>query len=172
HNTGALVFIRNHKPKSKTDSKNFGPYRVAQTDKEITPNILLENPWVGTDSQFKAHSEDVFPLNSTTPKRELTPTQEYQPGAKEAGTHKEFITKVKEHLQVENLSYLHLIGKKIELHWAQAKVKGWWKGTIVDYDPQYRQYWIRYEIASKDGTRHYMHNLLRPKHTEWRFNNK
>ncbi|MGZ4850011.1 MAG: reverse transcriptase domain-containing protein, partial [Candidatus Bathyarchaeia archaeon] len=46
HNTGALVFIRNHKPKSKTDSKNFGPYRVAQTDKEITPNILLENPWV------------------------------------------------------------------------------------------------------------------------------
>eukprot|EP01127_Copromyxa_protea_P008131 TRINITY_DN185_c0_g1_i4.p1 TRINITY_DN185_c0_g1~~TRINITY_DN185_c0_g1_i4.p1 ORF type:complete len:434 (+),score=54.78 TRINITY_DN185_c0_g1_i4:1828-3129(+) len=75
---GDLVFIRNHKPTCKLDSKQFGPYRIADLSDELKPNVGLENPWVGKDSFFKVHLEDVFPYHGSVAKRELTPFQEYE----------------------------------------------------------------------------------------------
>lgn len=54
---GDMVTIRNHHPDSKIEVKSFGPYKVTGLDK---PNAILENPWVGKDSEFKMHLEDIF----------------------------------------------------------------------------------------------------------------
>ena len=153
-----IVAFRNHyKNKSKTD-----PYRIVEISET---NATLENPFVGKDSKFEAHIEDLFPSQESTSKRKFSPNQEIDFSNATAKQTKQF---EKWFSQSTPPSTKSLIGKKIQVYWSQTHTKGWWKGQIVDFEPRVKSFWIRYKIPSDDGTECYAERLVGNKAARWK----
>ena len=165
-NIGDLVMARNHNTVNKLEVKSYGPYRVIGLER---PNVLLENPWVGKDSEFKMHLEDTFSYAGAIETRVITPAQDLPSENHLWPTHlKQRLIDLCKELKIDKVSYLDLIGKRVGVYWAQANSRGWWKGVVVDYDPRLEKHWIKYDQASKDGTQHYLQDMLGPKPGKWK----
>jgi hypothetical protein len=166
-----FVIIRNKRPSGKLDAKTFGPYKVVEV---TTSNLVLENPFVGKDSRFEVHKEDAFAvqLEGKGPIRELIPSQELDSANPSLGKGlARIIKETKSQLKKKDselLSYLDLIGERIEIHWTQAGARGWWKGTVVDYEPRLSRFWVKYDVIASDGTQHYTQDLLSNRPGKWR----
>jgi hypothetical protein len=165
---GDLVSIRNHSPDGKLDVRTYGPYRI-EAFVENSPNVTLENPWVGKDSQFQMHQEDVIEYKGDAKVRHLTPMQEFVEPSKGAKNQLERLKMIKKHLGKEQLSYLDLIGKRVKVNWTQTTARGWWDGTVVDYEPRVGRHWIKYDIESQDGVYHFEEDLMGLRPPKWKF---
>jgi hypothetical protein len=76
---------------------------------------------------------------------------------------------VRNRMQVTKTIHPHvLFQKRVEVYWGQAGAKGWWKGTIVDYCPLSKVFFVKYDKKSTDGEDIYEEALLSPSMPQWR----
>jgi len=61
-----------------------------------------------------------------------------------------------------------LIGLRVEVFWNQPSARGWWKGSVVGYDPKTKSFRVRYDVASGDGEDTYEEGLLSPTMPKWK----
>ena len=125
-------------------------------------------PWVGPDSKFKVHQDEVIPFNGELPLiRQLTPSEDY----KQVNGTTPAISRILNKLGVSfsQFSVLSIIGMRVSVHWTKGS-PGWWPGTVVDYEPKLGKHWIRYDVEDANGDRHFPQDLLFA-HKNWKFCN-
>ena len=166
---GDHVMVRNLTCESKLDVKTYGPYEVMDVGPHLRSNALLKNPFVGPDSRFAFHLEDVFTCSKNLA-RVLTPYQDC-PGEPSSLTKSqgERFAMVRHLLGKEQFSYLDLVGSRISVYWSQAGARGDWPGTIVDFEPRISRFWVKYDSPDRDGVSHYSEDLLGAKPPKWHF---
>jgi len=85
----------------------------------------------------------------------------------------EKITEVLEDLEgyfgkTKSIAPKDMIGLEIDVYWNQPGAKGWWSGTIVDYDSVKGSFLVKYDSTSKDGEDTYYEKLLSSAMPRWR----
>jgi hypothetical protein len=127
-------------------------------------NVTIENPYVGPDSSFEVHQDELAPFKGDLPTvRELVPKED---------VHFIDLTEdMKNNLvkmillsgkPTKEFSFMDLIGKRISVHWTEEQgAEGWWEGEIADYEPLLGKFWIKYDVADENGVQHTPQELLR-----------
>ena len=175
---GDIVFLKNYKSeKNKLANRTFGPYEVRGYELTDGPNVILWNPYVGAESEILQHSEDLYPqkCNVISEKREITPQQELKvnyDNKKTIETQLERRKMVSKKLKIDEtaISVLDLIDKRTSVYWSTRSVpNGWYKGTVIDYEPYIKKHWIKYDIQDVDGTCKYPQDLIGNNPGNWKF---
>ena len=121
------------------------------TGKQLSDSVELsiQNPWVGPDSAFKVHQDEVSPIEIDLPKhRELANSEDFSMAELDPKHQKNF-KNICKHLNIEEteFSYMDLVGSRVEVTWTKAQgAPGKWSGEIIDFEPKLYKYWIRYDI--------------------------
>ena len=172
---GDLVDVRKQKEERNNDAdcRWYGPYTVWGKPDANLPNWLVFNTFVGKDADFEVNVADMQPHKGSG-KRVLLPMDERHnvdqlPSKKCSSMIQKSLKRCKK--DIANFSALDLIGQRIKVFWTQKNAKGWWKGTIVDYEPRQGQHWIKYDYASEDGTQNYTQDLIYGNPARWEFIN-
>ena len=187
---GDLVYLDRHLEtrtiSDKSGTQTFGPYMVkgygwipdAHGTQEQrcslcnlkmkpftgpSPYLVVENPWVGPSSQFIVHEEDArlwsYPLPQV---RDLAVQEEFQLSQLTTRA-KNMARRVARYLKkdVSDLSYLDLIGRRVQVKWTKAQgAAGYWSGIVIDYEPLNDKHWIKYDVPGEDGDDTFPQNLI------------
>jgi hypothetical protein len=62
-----------------------------------------------------------------------------------------------------------MMGVRVEIYWTTPGARGWWKGSLVGYEPQRKTFYVKFDVASKDMRDTYKEYLLSPVAPQWRF---
>ena len=173
--SGDLVDVRKFPEERKNDAdcRWYGPYIIWGKENVELPNWTVYNAIVGKDADFEVNVKDLQPHKGNG-ERELLEMDERhhveKPLTKKcANLLNNSIKKCNKTLNT--FSALDLVGKRIKVYWSQQGARGWWKGTVVDYEPRIAQHWIKYDVASDDGTQHYPQDLIYGAPANWQFIN-
>lgn len=164
---GSYVMRQRPRPAHKFDVVMEGPYRIVEQNAQRPANYLVENPWVGFDSRRMFHTTELREYKGSIDKRVLTRQQAIKNSAYKP-QRKPYL-KMAQKATSAPWSLVNVIGRRIKVKWSQLQ-GSWYTGEIVDYSPEEQKHWIRYDQASKDGTRHYLEGILHPaKGPNWEF---
>jgi hypothetical protein len=158
--------------KSKLEPPNDGPFVVTAIDERN--NCMLGDP----------HGE-MFDLQ-TVPMRRLSKfrgkpqeRQRFLPSEgvdlEEMKSHpskkvKKVAKMIEKHFGIpKSVPAEKMMGIRVEVYWTSPGARGWWKGTLVGYDPQRKTFRVKYDTASKDGKDTYEEYLLSPVAPQWKF---
>ena len=167
---GDLVDIcRPSEARNDCNNKWYGPYKVLGLQKKRNNNLVLVNPFVGDDSKMVVHVADVSKHRGEGIRREVIPQDE--PTHDISKYTKAFVKMIVDKLKknINDVSAIDLIGKKVQVYWSQTGARGWWTGIVIDYEPYHKKHWIKYEIKSDDGTTCYLQDMLGTSKGRWRF---
>ena len=164
---GDLVFIDkledNRTVPVKMGTQTQGPYQVAGYE-ENKVNVKLVNPWVGNDSIFSSHQDNLRIFKNKKPLTRFIDKKDDLDISKVNARGLKGCRKVAEHFgkELSDLGFMDLIGSRVKVHWSkgQALGSGWHAGTIVDWEPRLGKHLIKYDKSDDNGDRHWPQNLM------------
>lgn len=164
---GETVMRVKHMSENKLDRRTYGPYRIVRRMKDRPANYVIENPYVGKDSEETQHTNDLLPFKGEIGERKLLESDQLD---EEKLTPKQRIMVEKTKQKTgKPLRLERMIGQRIKVKWSQPTVKGWWSGKVIDYEPATQKFWVKYDQTDSDGTQHYEEALLGPNPPTWSF---
>ena len=93
------------------------------------------NPWIGPDSQFSVHQDELAPYYG-----ELPSTRELVPDENITGKNLNMIQSMNKVLKktqkdLNESTFLDLIEARLKVRWTAAQgAAGVWNGTVIDYE--------------------------------------
>ena len=130
---------------------------------EDSVHLLLINPYVDMDSQFRVHQDEIaLYYGILEPKRRLT----YEKDINNRGltlvqrrAWNKLLKKVGKDLNES--SYLDMIGQRIIVTWtAQQGAAGKWSGEVIDFEPKLDKHWIKYDVMNDEGAQCFPQDCL------------
>ena len=157
--------------KSKLDPLADGPYYVMDVDKQN--NCKLAGPADTSVELHVAPAKQLSRFRGEPPKsREILPSEAINlKKLLSEGNRKvrKIVKAIQEKLNVTTyVNPKDLIGLRIKVDWSQIGAKGDWKGKIIDYESRNKQFLVKYDIPSSDGSDTYSERLLSKKMPKWK----
>jgi hypothetical protein len=165
----------------KSSTQTWGIYRVrgytlgphAKEAHNLPESVeaVIENPWIGPDSEFVVHHNEIYPYSGQLPKmRALTRLEDHNylevtPAKKKV---LEMLCK-RVGKSLDELSLMDLVGQRVEVRF-DGLAKGWWKGTVVDFEPFLGKHWVKYDVADEEGQEYFPQDFF--EEGVWRWCNK
>jgi hypothetical protein len=190
---GDLVYLDRHAEPvtvlSKSDTQTFGPYQVRgygydtdedtcsmcelSLDKSDTapPYLVVMNPFVGEDSKFTVHQSDARLWKAELPAKRVLAVNEDIQWSKSSTKMKSALTILAKRYgkTPQEMSYLDIVGEQVLVKWSKSQGSaGWWKGTVIDYEPLLHKHWIQYEVTDENGEDKFPQELI-PATQVWKF---